>query len=72
MIRATNVPTDLVAVSSQGAEVAADWQCLKSAENYFGYERTVKFASTEGPVHGQAAYLRLAGSIAIKPLGVGR
>jgi thiol-disulfide isomerase/thioredoxin len=44
---AKNVATDLVVVNGQGAEAAADWRNLQSPENYFGYERTEKFASTE-------------------------
>jgi thiol-disulfide isomerase/thioredoxin len=35
----------LVSVDAQGAEVAADWDSLRSAENYVGYERTENFAS---------------------------
>jgi thiol-disulfide isomerase/thioredoxin len=35
----------LVSVDARGAEVAADWGNLKSAENYVGYERTQNFAS---------------------------
>jgi len=31
--------------SCRGAEVAADWDDLKSPENYVGYERTENFAS---------------------------
>ena len=37
-----------VSVDGQGAEAAADWRNLKSAENYVGYERTENFASPGG------------------------
>ena len=39
---------DLVEVSPQGLEVAADWGTLRSPENYTGYLRTERFASPEG------------------------
>jgi hypothetical protein len=41
---------ELVSVDSRGAEAAADWDSLKSPENYFGYERTENFASPGGAV----------------------
>jgi len=37
-----------VPVAAAGAESAADWSSLKSAENYLGYERTQNFASPGG------------------------
>jgi len=43
-----NVSHELVSVSPQGAEVGADWNDLRSAENYVGYERTENFASSGG------------------------
>jgi thiol-disulfide isomerase/thioredoxin len=36
---------ELVSVDAQGVEAAADWDSLRSAENYVGYERTENFAS---------------------------
>ncbi|MEA2703007.1 MAG: hypothetical protein QOD63_952 [Actinomycetota bacterium] len=45
---ADDVPDDLVSVDGQGAEAAADWNDLESAENYVGYERTDNFASPGG------------------------
>ena len=36
---------ELVAVTGQGPEAAADWSNLQSPENYLGYERTEHFAS---------------------------
>jgi thiol-disulfide isomerase/thioredoxin len=39
---------DLVAADASGAEVAADWDSLKSPENYVGYGRTENFASPGG------------------------
>ena len=41
---------ELVAVDGRGAEAAADWDSLKSPENYVGYERTENFASPGGAV----------------------
>jgi thiol-disulfide isomerase/thioredoxin len=39
-----------VSVDAHGVEAAADWDSLKSPENYVGYERTENFASTGGAV----------------------
>ncbi len=39
------IDDELVSVDAQGAEAAADWESLRSAENYVGYERTENFAS---------------------------
>jgi thiol-disulfide isomerase/thioredoxin len=48
-----------VAVDARGVEAAADWDSLRSPENYLGYERTENFASPDGAVldmpHGYAA-----------------
>jgi thiol-disulfide isomerase/thioredoxin len=43
-----NVSHEVVSVSPQGAEVGADWNDLRSAENYVGYGRTENFASPGG------------------------
>jgi hypothetical protein len=42
---ARNVNAGVVSVEPRGFEVAADWNNLKSEENYVGYERTENFAS---------------------------
>ena len=39
---------ELASVDPKGAEAAADWSDLRSAENYVGYERTENFASAGG------------------------
>ena len=41
---------ELVSVDGRGVEAAADWDSLKSPENYLGYERTENFASPGGAV----------------------
>jgi thiol-disulfide isomerase/thioredoxin len=38
----------LVSVDARGVEAAADWESLKSPENYVGYGRTESFASPGG------------------------
>ncbi|MDM0022303.1 redoxin domain-containing protein [Variovorax saccharolyticus] len=43
---ASGIDTQLVSVLGQGPEAAADWQNLRSPENYVGYGRTQNFAST--------------------------
>jgi thiol-disulfide isomerase/thioredoxin len=44
----SNVSHGLVSVDARGAEAAADWDELRSGENYLGYGRTENFASTGG------------------------
>ena len=48
-----DVGQDLVSVTARGAEAPADWQDLRSPENYTGYERTEGFASLGGVVQGR-------------------
>jgi thiol-disulfide isomerase/thioredoxin len=43
------VRNDLVSVDASGAEAPADWEHLKSGENYVGYQRTQNFASNSSP-----------------------
>jgi thiol-disulfide isomerase/thioredoxin len=43
-----NVPSGLVTVNATGIEVAADWDNLRSPENYLGHERTQNFVSPGG------------------------
>ena len=43
------VRKELISVNAQGAEAAADWNSLKSGENYLGYDRTENFSSSGGP-----------------------
>ena len=45
-----NIDHKLVSVDARGAETAADWDSLKSPENYVGYVRTENFASPGGAV----------------------
>lgn len=42
------VSRDLVSVEGHGAEAAADWNSLKSPENYLGIDRAENFASPGG------------------------
>jgi thiol-disulfide isomerase/thioredoxin len=41
---------DLVSVDATGVEAAADWDSLRSPENYLGYERTDNFVSPNGSI----------------------
>jgi hypothetical protein len=43
---ATRFGNELVSVDANGAEAAADWNNLRSGENYLGYGRTERFASS--------------------------
>jgi hypothetical protein len=42
------VDRDLVSVDARGLEAAADWDSLRSPENYVGCDRTENFASPGG------------------------
>ncbi|MEP0914377.1 redoxin domain-containing protein [Leptolyngbya sp. GB1-A1] len=44
------VGQEMVEVEARGFEAAADWDSLKSPENYLGYERTENFASSGSTV----------------------
>ncbi len=44
---------DLVSVEARGAEAPADWDTLRSPENYTGYARTENFASPGGILPGK-------------------
>jgi thiol-disulfide isomerase/thioredoxin len=46
--------SELVTVDPRGAEVAADWDNLKSPETYLGWSQTVNFASPGGVVRSGA------------------
>ena len=46
----SGIGDELVSVDARGAEAAADWDSLRSPENYVGYERTANFASPGGAV----------------------
>ena len=47
---ASGIGRELSSVDARGAEVPADWNSLKSQENYVGYERTENFSSRGGAV----------------------
>jgi thiol-disulfide isomerase/thioredoxin len=47
------IDRDLVAADGRGVEAAADWDSLKSPENYVGYQRTENFASPGGAAPDQ-------------------
>jgi len=47
---ARGIDGGLVSAGGEGPEAAADWDDLKSQENYTGYERTEQFLSPGGPV----------------------
>ena len=44
----TGIGDGTVSVAGSGFEAAADWENLRSPENYLGYERTANFASRGG------------------------
>jgi thiol-disulfide isomerase/thioredoxin len=48
--KANRVSQETVEVNASGFEAAADWNSLKSPENYLGYERTDNFASSGSAV----------------------
>jgi thiol-disulfide isomerase/thioredoxin len=50
----SNVSRELVPVDAGGVEAPADWDSLRSPENYTGYDRTENFASPGGAVPGRS------------------
>ena len=48
-----SVPTDLVDVEGAGIEAAADWNSLRTPENYLGYQRTLNFWPPGGAVRDE-------------------
>ena len=51
---ATNISREPVKADARGLGVAADWNNLRSPENYVGFERTEHFVSPGGAVTGKA------------------
>jgi thiol-disulfide isomerase/thioredoxin len=51
----SGLPGDPVSVDARGLEVAADWDSLKSPENYLGHERAANFASPGGAARATLA-----------------
>jgi thiol-disulfide isomerase/thioredoxin len=49
----SGINQELVSVNAGGIEAAADWDNLKSPENYLGYDRTENFASPGGAISGE-------------------
>ena len=49
----SGIGDELVSVDAHGVEVAADWDSLRSPENYVGYNRTENFVSPSGAVLGK-------------------
>jgi thiol-disulfide isomerase/thioredoxin len=47
---ADDISPDLVAVDASGVEAPADWDSLRSPENYLGYGRAENFSSPNGAV----------------------
>jgi thiol-disulfide isomerase/thioredoxin len=60
---ARGIPNELVSVDARGAEAAADWNELRSGENYVGYERTENFASPGGIKTDKAHVYAIAGQL---------
>jgi len=56
---------DLVTVEPSGAEVAADWKDLKSAENYVGAERTKNFSSPGGAALNRPRTYKVPASLSL-------
>ena len=50
---AGGISQELVSVAGRGVEAAADWDSLRSPENYVGYDRTENFASPGGAAPDQ-------------------
>jgi hypothetical protein len=54
---------DVVSVDAAGLEIPADWDSLRSPENYTGYARTENFASRGGVVPAQRQAYTIPGDL---------
>jgi thiol-disulfide isomerase/thioredoxin len=66
----TGVGSGIVSVDPSGVEVAADWDNLKSPENYLGYERTENFASPGGAARDRRRAYALPTRLALNQWGL--
>jgi thiol-disulfide isomerase/thioredoxin len=62
---AVGVDHDLVSVAASGIEAPADWEDLKSPENYVGYGRTENFAGPGGPEPDRAHLYKAPARLAL-------
>ncbi len=62
---------ELVSVEAHGVEAPADWETLRSPENYTGYERTENFASPGGTVPGQPHAYTAPGTLRLNQWALG-
>ncbi len=61
----TSVSNQLVTVNPTGLEIAADWDDLRSEENYLGYDRTEGFTSLDGAVVGESHVYSVPGQLSL-------
>jgi thiol-disulfide isomerase/thioredoxin len=67
----SGVSNDTVKVDARGSEVAADWENLRSAENYLGHDRTEGFVSSgDAPVGKSRSYV-IPRSLRLNQWGLG-
>ncbi|HEY6051840.1 MAG TPA: redoxin domain-containing protein, partial [Thermoanaerobaculia bacterium] len=67
---ASGVPSDLVAVTPRGTEVAADWSSVKSGESYLGSKKRENFASTAGEMPGRPHVYGVPGQLRLNHWGL--
>lgn len=67
---AKDVPAGVLELQPQGVEAAADWQNLRSAENYVGYNRTQGFASPGGIVPDRQVLYAAPGRLKLNEWGL--
>lgn len=61
---------ELVSVHARGIEVAADWDSLKSPENYLGYDRTQNLASGGKLVLGEPRIYEVPARLSLNEWGL--
>lgn len=66
-----DVNMDLVTTDGKGVEAPADWNSLRSPENYLGYARTANFASPEGVNRSQSAKYSFPAKLALNQWALG-
>jgi thiol-disulfide isomerase/thioredoxin len=66
-----DIPSDLVTANGQGVKAEADWNNLRSGENYLGHERTANFASPEGVVPDRSSQYAVPSKLLLNQWALG-
>jgi hypothetical protein len=67
---ASGIGRDLVSVDARGIEAAADWESLRSPENYVGHDRTEGFTAPGGVASGKPRTYALPSKLSLNHWGL--